>query len=127
MTDMSTLGKTATDLLFRAFAGKLKTLVISSTAQGAYDPATGGTAADSSDATTSSTTKAALVDYQRRDIDGEVIRVGDVRAFVRATELEDCQSGDAAVCEGVTYEVRNAKQDMFESYWDLQLRRLYDA
>ena len=69
---------------------------------GAYDPATGTTAAPT---VTAYTGTGAKFDYAQRDIDGTLIKQGDQRVYLAVVGIVQPQTGDRLTIAGVAFTV----------------------
>lgn len=91
-------------------------------AEGAYDPATSGVAAGT---TTNYTGYAAPTQYNRADVDGDLIRSSDIRLVVEQTTTEP-NIGDVVTVDGIIHRVLNVspiKVSNVDIIYILQIRK----
>ncbi|MBT2326120.1 hypothetical protein J7E62_27710 [Variovorax paradoxus] len=89
---------------------------------GAYDPATGTTGAAS---TTTWAGTGAKFDYEQRDIDGSLVRMGDQRVYLSTVGIVNPKTGDTLTIGGTVYQViasRPLQPALTAVLYDVQIR-----
>ncbi len=84
-----------------------------------YDPTTGGQTVTSS----SSTVKGLLLRFRNSEVDGTLILKEDQRLLIPYSSLV-IDTSDTITISGASYRIINARGDITNSYWDLQIRKL---
>lgn len=92
----------------RSSGGKGLALTLAKITAGTYDPATGS----STDTTTNYAGSGMRQDYELSDIDGTLVRQGDVKILISPTlingnDTPEPATGDSIVFDGSTYSVIN--------------------
>ena len=109
----------AADEIFRQSGDIVIPATLRRSSGGAYDPVTGSTAGTTVDIPCG----IVLDSWEQRQIDGDVVRVGDRRAFVRASELGiEPSTDDQLVIGGRTWQVLAVSTDPALVLYELHVR-----
>jgi len=93
------------------------------TTSGGYDPATGGL----TPVVQEPTVNVLEAVYKANEIDGDVVKIGDKKMIVRASELSTVTSvrlDDRITISGVIWQIVNFKFDPTETVYIFQVRRV---